>query len=194
MRERIREYFPHTSSIEVMHSIQDKVAEQMFFCMPPKDVKYVAAVDCAYTDDLVVAGCVLMDAEDLEIVETSHSIEPFYMDYAPTLLSFREGFASAQAVVALEHKPDVLLVNGVGINHPRRAGLATHLGVCLEMPTIGITKRPLCGTVDKEVSTINKNGQEWNYSRLFDGKEHTGYIVWRKGRSNITIAPGHMIR
>jgi deoxyribonuclease V len=63
--------------------------------------------------------------------------------YLPGLLALREGPALAAAVRALEHPPDVLLVDGTGRDHPRRAGLAVHLGAVLDLPTVGVTHRPL---------------------------------------------------
>jgi len=86
-----------------------------------------------------------MDFGSLEIKERAFSIQPLSYPYIPTFLSFREGPAIVNAFGKLKTRPDLLLIDGAGINHPRGAGLATHIGVALDVPTIGITKKILCG-------------------------------------------------
>jgi len=81
----------------------------------------------------------------LEIIERTFSIQPIRFPYIPTFLSFREGPAIVNAFEKLKIRPDILLIDGAGINHPRCAGIATHIGVALDIPTIGITKKILCG-------------------------------------------------
>jgi len=78
-------------------------------------------------------------------MERTYSIQPFNYPYIPTFLSFREGPAIVSAFKKLKCPPDILVVDGAGINHPRIAGIATHIGVALDVPTIGVTKKILCG-------------------------------------------------
>lgn len=86
-----------------------------------------------------------MDFGSLEIIERVFSIAPISYPYIPTFLSFREGPAIVNAFGKLKIRPDILLIDGAGINHPRGAGIATHIGIALDVPTIGITKKILCG-------------------------------------------------
>ncbi|WP_135365176.1 endonuclease V [Halosimplex halophilum] len=108
------------------------------------DPPLVAGVDQAFVDDHAVSAIVLL--RDGEVVERVHAVEPVEIPYIPGLLSFREGRAILSAFAALERDPDVALVDGSGRIHFREAGIATHIGVTLDLPTVGVAKNLLCGT------------------------------------------------
>jgi len=123
----------------------------------------------------------------MDVLERGHSIEEVDFPYIPTFLSFREGPAIISAFRTLKNKPDLRMVDGCGINHPRRAGLATHVGVVLDVPTIGVTKRLLCGTVDEPVRV-----GEYNLIILDD--QYVGAsLLSKRGCNPIYIALGHRI-
>ncbi len=100
---------------------------------------------------MIFSGIVVLDYPSLEVMERVFSIEQVIFPYIPTFLSFREGPAIMSAFEKLKNRPDILMVDGAGINHPRRAGIATHIGVALDVPTIGITKKRLCGSGEEPV-------------------------------------------
>jgi len=163
-----------------MLSIQEKVANTVRLDNSPEEIKKVGGVDCAYVDDLVVSACVILDITSWKVVDTSVVVDVCDFPYIPSFLSFREGPASIRAILHLKERADLLLVNGVGIAHPRGAGFASHIGVALDMPTIGITKRPLCGEI------IETDGAERPI--LYEGKI-VGYAM-----RNIIATPGHNVK
>jgi len=108
------------------------------------DQPLVAGVDQAFVDDRAVSAVVVLRGR--EVVERAFAVEPTEIPYVPGLLSFREGGAILAAFEGLSAEPDVVLVDGSGRIHYREAGLATHIGVTLDIPTVGVAKNLLCGT------------------------------------------------
>ena len=108
------------------------------------DRPLVAGVDQAFVGDRAVSAVVVL--RDGEVVERVHAVAETAIPYIPGLLSFREGGAVLAAFAALEREPDLALVDGSGRIHFREAGLATHVGVVLDLPTVGVAKNLLCGT------------------------------------------------
>ncbi|QPV65101.1 endonuclease V [Halosimplex litoreum] len=104
----------------------------------------VAGVDQAFVDDHAVSAVVCLRGG--AVVERVYAVEPVAIPYIPGLLSFREGTAILSAFDALSREPDVALVDGSGRIHFREAGIATHVGVTLDLPTVGVAKNLLCGT------------------------------------------------
>jgi deoxyribonuclease V len=113
----------------------------------------VAGVDQGFDGDTATSAAVVMRGET--VIERTHASEPAEMPYVPGLLSFREGGAVLSALGALETDPDVVLVDGSGRIHFREAGLATHVGVTLDQPTVGVAKSLLCGTPTGSTSGLS---------------------------------------
>jgi len=111
-------------------------------------VETVAGVDCAFLDGgkRIVAAAVLFDAGSMEVLGSASVVQPCRFPYIPGLLSFREAPAVIAAVEKLPRRPDLLMCDGQGLAHPRGLGLASHVGLWLDMPTIGVAKSRLCGT------------------------------------------------
>ncbi|MDG5777008.1 endonuclease V [Haloarculaceae archaeon H-GB2-1] len=105
----------------------------------------IAGVDQAFLDDDRAVSAVVV-FRDGEIIERVHAVVETEIPYIPGLLSFREGGAILAAFELLDSTPDLAFVDGSGRIHFREAGLATHIGVTLDLPTIGVAKRLLCGT------------------------------------------------
>ncbi len=110
-------------------------------------VRTVAGVDCAFAAGgaRIVAAAVLCDTATLGVIATAHVEQPCRFPYVPGLLSFREAPAVIAAVERLTDRPDLLMCDGQGMAHPRRLGLACHVGLWLDLPTIGTAKSRLCG-------------------------------------------------
>ncbi|MFB6109237.1 MAG: endonuclease V [Haloplanus sp.] len=113
------------------------------------DRPVVAGVDQAFLDGRAVSAVVCLRGG--EVVERVHAVTDLSIPYVPGLLSFREGGPILAAVEALDADPDLLVFDGSGRIHFRQAGLATHLGVVLDVPSVGVAKSLLCGRPDESV-------------------------------------------
>jgi len=112
------------------------------------EVKLVAGVDTAYVDNDVIAAIVVCDINTLEVVEKKYAIKKAPIPYIPGFLAYRDGPAIVEAFHLLENKPDILLVDAHGIAHPRFLGMASHIGLLLDVPTIGVAKKKVCGQIE----------------------------------------------
>lgn len=138
-------FFPEDSSIASLIKTQKIISEKAIIRDDFEKIELIAAADKAFLKDRIISGIIVMEYPALLPVERAFSIQPICFPYIPTFLGFREGPAIVKAFENLKIRPDLLLIDGAGINHPRSAGLATHIGVAMDIPTIGITKRILCG-------------------------------------------------
>src|SRR5437773_9582465 len=111
------------------------------------DIRYVAGVDMAINEEneMARAAVVLLSYPDMKILERHVYEEPVRMPYIPGLLSFREVPCILGAFDLLKQQPELVMVDGQGIAHPRRLGIASHLGLWLDLPTIGCAKSILTG-------------------------------------------------
>lgn len=108
-------------------------------------LQYVAGVDVSVKNNISRAAIVILTYPELEVVEAVTAKQPTPFPYISGLLSFREGDVILQAHAKLQHKPDVYIFDGAGVAHPRRFGIAAHLGLWFERPTIGCAKKRLVG-------------------------------------------------
>lgn len=137
------------------------------------------------------AGFVTLSYPELSVIDHSVIEDAIGFPYIPGLLSFREIPMLLKAWERLEHKPDVIVVDGVGIAHPRRLGIATHLGLLLGVPTIGCAKSVLTGTY-KEPENI-PGAVSYLYDR-YNATEILGAALRvKKNVKPIFISPGHLI-
>ncbi len=171
--------------------LQQKLRQQVVL-KPPSDFspKLVAGTDVSYSrkEDIFYAVVVILELPGLRLIERQVVIGKTTFPYIPGLLSFREAPFLIEAIKKLKTKPDVILVDGQGIAHPRRMGLASHLGVCLDLPTIGCAKSRLIG----EYSAVPETPGE--YSLLKDKGEDVGIVLrTRKGVKPIFVSPGHLM-
>jgi deoxyribonuclease V len=119
---------------------------------PPEELPFpprlVAGIDvaCPRSAPVAVAGAVVMRLPEMEVVERSFAVLPLAFPYIPGFLSFREGEAVSACLEGIRSQVDVLLFDGQGICHPRRFGLASHLGVLTGRPSVGCAKSLLLGT------------------------------------------------
>lgn len=153
----------------------------------PSEIKTIGGFDVAYSGEKAYSAGVVLDFKTCEVIEKRAVKTRAGFPYIPTFLSFREGPLITKAYVRLKTKPDVLVINGQGIAHPLRAGLATHVGVKLGKPTIGIAQKRLVG----EYETPENPG---DFSKLFFERKQVGWVVRTKKNCNpIFVSPGHMI-
>ena len=112
----------------------------------PQAPRLIGGCDSSFpTPDTILSVFVVLEFPSLALVEKVYNHGPVPLPYIPGLLSFREAPNVIQAFAKLTHQPDVVMVDGHGIAHPRRVGIAAHLGVLLDLPTFGVAKSKLTG-------------------------------------------------
>ena len=156
----------------------------------PEQVRLVAGVDVSYQRraERFHGAVVLVDLMTSAIVETAVASAEGQFPYVPGLLSFRELPVLLQAFRKLKTPPQVVLADGQGIAHPRRFGLASHLGLWIGLPTIGCAKSRLCGEA-AEVGLVRGD----KTPLLFDGQP-VGAVLRTKDRVKpMFISPGHLV-
>jgi deoxyribonuclease V len=150
----------------------------------------IAGADISYNkfSETVFAGIVVLSLPDLRIVETAGVRSVAKFPYVPGLLSFREAPSLLEAWEKLKTKPDVLMFDGQGIAHPRRFGIACHVGVLLDWPTIGCAKSILVGR-------YGELGLEaGSRSPLVDKGEQVGVALRTKSKvAPVYVSPGHLM-
>lgn len=127
---------------EEAHAIQMSLAGKVSLVPNGGEVRLVAGVDMS-AKDVARAAVVLLSYPELEVLEVVKAEKPLDFPYVPGLLSFREGPAILAAFEQLSRLPDLVFFDGQGIAHPRKIGIASHIGVLLDLPTIGVAKSPL---------------------------------------------------
>ncbi|MEU0550692.1 deoxyribonuclease V [Micromonospora sp. NPDC005979] len=148
----------------------------------------VAGLDVAYAEsgDLLAAAVTVLDARTLAVVDSAVSLGRPAFDYVPGLFAFREAPALLAALDALKTVPDLLVCDGHGVAHPRRFGLACHLGVVTGLPAIGVGKTPLVGEWEAPAA------ERGAWSALCDGGEVLGRVVrTRDGVKPVFVSVGH---
>ncbi len=171
-------------------ALQSRLAEDVICRDDFGPIGRVAGVDVGFENDgrTTRAAVAVLAFPSLQLETSAIAREPTRFPYVPGLLSFREAPAVLAAMKQLDTSPDLLLCDGQGIAHPRRLGIASHLGLLLDMPSIGVAKTRLIGT-HREVP--DKRGA---WMPLKDGKETIGAVLrTRQGVKPLYISPGHRI-
>ena len=179
--------------------VQERLAGEVRFESLASEPELIAGLDCAFSKDgkrIFAAAVLLRRVADsspkdlgmvpLEWIETANAVMEVTFPYIPGLLSFREAPVCLEAVGKLNDQPDLILVDGQGIAHPRRLGLASHLGLFLDIPTVGCAKSRLIGTF------AEPGLEKGSYRPLFDKDEVIGAVV--RTRTNVKplfISVGH---
>ena len=153
-------------------------------------VRRVAGVDVGFEADGTVtrAAVAVLRYPELDLLETAIARRPTTFPYIPGLLSFRELPAVLDALEQLREPPNLLLCDGQGIAHPRRFGIASHLGLLVDLPSIGVAKSRLCGTHEEPP---NQRGA-WTPLRA-QGEIIGAALRTRIGVRPLYVSPGHRI-
>jgi len=139
--------------------------------------------------DVGIKGEMVMTFPELQEVERVCAELPITMPYIPGLLSFREAPVILDALARMEHTPDVLIFDGQGYAHPRRMGIATHVGILLDHPTVGCAKSRLCGTHEEP------GPERGSYTWLRHQEEIIGAVLRTRTRVRpVYVSVGHRIR
>lgn len=173
-------------AIAIQESLRQQVIREDRF----DPIRTVAGVDVGFEADGTItrAAVVVLGYPELDLVETAIARCPTTFPYIPGLLSFREAPAVLDALDRLEALPDLLICDGQGIAHPRRLGLASHLGLCTGLPSIGAAKSRLIGR-HEPVGEGRGDRQP-----LWDGDEIIGAVLrTRKNTQPVYVSIGHRI-
>jgi deoxyribonuclease V len=152
------------------------------------DATTVAGVDTHFHQGLATASVVVIRLTDLVTVDHATAVKEISFPYIPGLLTFREGPAILAVLDLLTAAPDLLIFDGQGIAHPRRCGLASHMGVLMDLPSIGCAKTRLSGRYQEPRT------EKGSYSYLKDGEETIGAVVrTRRKVKPLFVSIGHRI-
>lgn len=171
-------------------ALQRQLAERVDVRQPLTHCELVAGADCSYNrfSPYSFAAVVVLRSSDWSVVETATAHGKCSFPYVPGLLSFREIPLLLEAFAKLTHRPDAVMCDGQGYAHPRRMGLACHLGLWLDLPTIGCAKTRLCGT------NREPGKRRGAVAPLRDHGEVIGHVVrTRDGVKPLYVSAGHKI-
>lgn len=155
----------------------------------PPHPRLVAGADVAFSKNhgVFFAAVLVLRLPELEVVERAFARHSPTFPYVPGLLTFREGPVLLAAIRKLQQIPEVFIFDGQGIAHPRRLGLAAHMGLWLGLPTVGCAKSRLIG------SFRQPGGRRGCRTRLLDGDERIGTVLrTRDGVKPVFVSPGHL--
>ena len=185
---KIRRLHSWNLSYQQAIALQKQLADKLLFTSLKKPPKLVAGLDCAFSKDKqkIIAVALILQLPNFELIETISTVKKVTFPYIPGLLSFREAPVCIATVEKLKKNPDLFIIDGQGIAHPRRLGLAAHLGLFFDKPTIGCAKSRLIGTFNEPPP---KKGC---YSLLKDKNQTIGAVL--RTRTNVKpvfISAGH---
>ncbi len=165
---------------EALKKEQLKLAGKVSITDSVKNIKTVAGADQAYTEGKVISAIVVCDYKSMKLIENKNAVVEAKIPYKSGFLFYKDGPAIIEAFSSLENKPDVLIVEANGILHPRRIGMASHVGILLDTATIGVTKALMLGQMIENT--------------IYVDKEARGYgLITREHANPIYISPGHKI-
>lgn len=170
---------------------QKKIADKVVLkdSLKADDIKIIAGFDLAYYDKKVICAAVVLDFKTMDVLEKKYNVSEEKFPYIANFLMFREGPPIIEVYHDLETVPDILLIDGGGILHPLKSGVASYVGVSLDKPTIGVTKKLLLGEVLEGKVYVEKDTKDGKV------KEVRGERVETKlGSRPLFVSPGHKIR
>lgn len=175
-------------SVARAKALQRKLRDRIILSPLKGKPKFIAGADAAFDDDLALAAACVFSFPDLELLDVKTACLKVKFPYIPGLLAFREGPAVINVVKKLSPQPELLLIDGQGIAHPERMGLASHVGLMLGIPTIGCAKSRLVG------ESGEPGKKAGSYVDLIYKGEPVGVVL--RTRDNVRpmfISPGHLV-
>ncbi|MFN3704343.1 deoxyribonuclease V [Thermomonas sp.] len=181
-----------TGDTAPLRALQQTLAQQVVLRDAfAKPLRTVAGFDVGFEDGGATtrAAAVLLDADTLAVLDRQVARLPTRMPYVPGLLSFRELPALLAALAQLPQAPDLALIDGHGIAHPRRLGIAAHFGVATGLPSIGVGKQVLVGE-----TRMALHAMRGAFTPLRDGTTQIGWLLRSKpGCLPLVVSPGHRV-
>jgi len=173
-------------AIQIQQNLRNRIILQKTF----SEVKTIGGGDVAYSEDRnsLFAAIVVLSFPKMETLEIANAHGEIPFPYIPGLLSFREGPILIKAFQKLKIKPDVMIFEGQGIAHPRGIGLASHMGLWLDLPSIGCTKTPLLSDF------IYPDPSKGSFESIRREGEEVGAVLRTKDKVKpLFVSPGHRI-
>jgi deoxyinosine 3'endonuclease (endonuclease V) len=167
----------YTNIIELQNEFSKKVITHDYM---NNNIRNVCGIDVSYKDLNAFCSAVIINKNTLEIIEIVNEKSTISYPYIPGLFMLREGEPLLKIVRLLKNLFDVLLIDGHGILHPRKCGLASYVGIMIDKPTIGVAKNLLCGSI------LESSYVEYNKTIL-------GYTIKKNNRKDIYVSVGHKI-
>jgi len=177
-------------TISESRELQKRLASEVSRVGNVIEPRFIAGVDVSIRKSrgIGTAAAVILEYPELNVIEIKVVTGEINFPYVPGLLSFREAPLILQCCGKLEHTPDLIMVDGQGIAHPRRLGIAAHLGLFFGIPTIGCAKSRLCG--EYQIPGIEPG----NFEELVDNHETIGVVLRTKSATKpVFISIGHKI-
>ncbi len=175
-------------TIEEAQRLQEELRRRVRVLPLEKEPGYIAGVDASFHHRKVI-GCVcLYTYPGLIHIEDRYALRDGVFPYIPGYLSFREGPVMIDAINALSIKPDLILFDGQGIAHPRSLGIASHIGVILDIPSIGCAKSSLVGSYKEP------GPKKGDHTPIVYRGRRVGYVLRTRDRVKpVFVSPGHRI-
>ena len=198
MSKQTEEKYPERAASEFIRAFDPAEAEKIqemlkHHCITERtidicEIRHIAGADAAYHQDTIYAAVVVMTFPGLEVVEKTCAVQEVPFPYIPGLLSFREGPAILDAFSDVTTVPDLIFLNGHGYAHPKRLGIASHVGLLLDVPSIGVAQRLLVGEAALPDATRGST------ETVLDKSEIIGMAVRTvTGAKPVFISAGHKV-
>ena len=180
---------PDPNLLQELTALQNKMQQRIIIQKPDFDLRLIAGCDSSFIgEDAILSVFVLMTYPKLEVLEKVWHYGPVELPYVPGFLSFREAPNLLEAYKKLDQKPDLIMVDGHGISHPRRLGIATHLGLHLDKPTMGVAKKVLVGKYKEPDKT------KGSISPLeYKGQVIANVLRTKDNVKPVFVSPGHLM-
>lgn len=184
---KIKRTHPWKITVKEAIEIQNSLSKKIRFCKIPRRINAIGSCDASFSKNEIYAAVVIFSYPSLKVLEITTAIRKAYFPYVPGLLTFREGPAILACLKKIKTKPQVIFFDGQGILHPRYMGIATHLGILLDIPTIGCAKSKLFG-IYKEPGL--KRGSASMIKGIY-GEVLGAALRTKDGVRPVFVSPGH---
>ncbi|AKD02363.1 deoxyribonuclease V [Pontibacter korlensis] len=180
---------PDPKVLQELTELQRQMQERIIIQKPDFNLKLIAGCDSSFIgEDTILSAFILLTYPELEVVEKVWHYGPVELPYIPGFLAFREAPNLLKAYEKLQQKPDMIMVDGHGISHPRRLGIATHLSLHLNKPTMGVAKKVLVGKYTEPAAT------KGSVSPLVYKDEVIANVLRTKDNIKpVFVSPGHLM-
>ncbi len=186
MLQTIEAEWPTT--VQEMRKMQIKLRERLVQQSFPVLPRLIVGLDAAFSKDgkRCLGAAILWDSQKKAVIEAQYAEQAVPIPYIPGYLSFREAPTLLQAYSQLKQTPELIMCDGHGIAHPRRLGIAAHIGVLLDRPSIGVGKSKLCGSYQEPGLSTGSSAP------LLQGQALLGRVLRSKNKVRpLFVSPGH---